>query len=107
VSDTTFDLFTYPERPGHKGGDTSREAAEKIAPKVARLQTRVIAALNRHGPMTTDETAAKIGESVLAVRPRFSELSREGVIEKTGERRANESGMSANVWRTRQTVTTP
>jgi predicted ArsR family transcriptional regulator len=99
----TPDLFAdYPDAPGHKGGDTSRGAAQAIAPRVARLQTRIIAALNRRGPMTPDETAAVIGESVLAVRPRFSELARHGVIEKTGARHANESGMSASVWRVAQ-----
>ena len=49
--------------------------------------------------LTADEIAAKLGESVLAVRPRVSELFHAGLIEKTGERRPNASGLNAYVWK--------
>ena len=49
--------------------------------------------------MTADEIAAKLGQSVLAVRPRVSELFHAGLIEKTGERRPNASGLNAYVWK--------
>jgi DNA-binding IclR family transcriptional regulator len=49
--------------------------------------------------LTADEIAAKLGESVLAVRPRVSELFHAGLIEKTGERRPNASGLNAHVWK--------
>jgi len=49
--------------------------------------------------LTADEIAARLGESVLAVRPRISELFHAGVIEKTGDRRPNASGLSAHVWK--------
>jgi predicted ArsR family transcriptional regulator len=51
--------------------------------------------------LTADEAAAKLDESVLAVRPRVSELFHAGLIEKTGERRLNASGLFAHVWRKR------
>jgi predicted ArsR family transcriptional regulator len=55
--------------------------------------------LHAHGA-TADEIATELGESVLSVRPRVSELRALGEIEETGERRVNESGRRAIVWRT-------
>ena len=49
--------------------------------------------------LTADEIAAKLDEIVLAVRPRVSELFHAGLIEKTGERRLNASGLAAHVWK--------
>jgi hypothetical protein len=49
--------------------------------------------------LTADEIAAKLDESVLAVRPRVSELFHARLIEKTGERRPNASGLNAHVWK--------
>ena len=49
--------------------------------------------------LTADEIAMKLGESVLAVRPRVSELFHARQIEKTGERRPNASGLNAYVWK--------
>jgi len=47
---------------------------------------------------TADEMAAEIGEDVLSVRPRMTELFRKGRIVKTPLRRANKSGKKATVW---------
>jgi len=49
--------------------------------------------------LTADEIAARLNESVLAVRPRVSELFHARLIEKTGERRPNASGLNAHVWK--------
>lgn len=37
--------MTYPASPGYMPTDTSREAAEKIAPHVSRLAAEILAAL--------------------------------------------------------------
>lgn len=93
----------YPDVPGAKDrseGSPSTEAAATIAPRAPQLRTLVLWHLNRHPDrLTTDECAEMMGESVLSVRPRFSELHREGAIKKTRARRRNSSGMSATVWR--------
>lgn len=94
------DLFaTYPDAPGYSEPDTSRAAAESMADSAPRLRERVLAALRRNGPMTPDEAADGLSCSVLSIRPRFTELSHAGLIEDTGERRANDSGRAAKVWR--------
>jgi predicted ArsR family transcriptional regulator len=51
--------------------------------------------------LTADEIAARLAASVLAVRPRVSELFHAGMIEKSGERRLNQSGLAAHVWKKR------
>lgn len=92
------DLFSYPDSPGFKEATTSAEAAasmEKAAPVLRDKCRRALL----FGPATADEVATRLGLSVLAVRPRFTELQRFGVIAETGERRPNESGRSAKVWK--------
>jgi predicted ArsR family transcriptional regulator len=89
----------YPNGPGWKESETARAAAVAIAGRVGRLRQAVLIVLRRHGPLTADEIALRIGESVLAVRPRVTELSKLGKIERTGERRPNASGQTAHVWR--------
>lgn len=90
---------TYPEKPGFKEGTTSKVAAEKIAPRAPTLRDRVLVCLNDVWPagMTADEVADVLGETVLAVRPRFSELKKMGLIEMTALKRPNASGVEARV----------
>lgn len=94
----------YPERPGFKDRTTSKEAACAVAPTAAQLRARVLDAIERAGSygLTADEAASRLGVSVLAVRPRVSELYAEDRIERTGERRRNDSGMHAWVMRAKR-----
>jgi len=75
-------------------------AAARASARSERLRARAIEvlALTPSG-LTADEIAAKLDESVLAVRPRVSELFHAGAIEKTGDRRPNASGLPAHVWK--------
>lgn len=95
---TQLDLLTYPNSPGFKVPGTSQEAAEAVKPTAATLRAECLRALWMHAA-TADEVATYLGESVLSVRPRIAELHALRLIEKTGERRKNASGMSATVWR--------
>jgi predicted ArsR family transcriptional regulator len=52
-------------------------------------------ALEQSGPMTSDEVADMLGRTVLAVRPRLTELKLKGLVVDTGTRRANDSGRMA------------
>lgn len=86
----------YPNEPGFKEkGGTSEEAAQKIDAKT--LREAVLVAL-KAGPATADETADSLGKSVLAIRPRFTELKKLGLVYKTAQRRPNRSGIKARVW---------
>ena len=87
----------YPDVPGFKVGGTSREAAEAAQVGAELLRFRVFQAL-KAGPSTADECACRIGESVLSVRPRMTELKAMGKVIDTGVRRKNASGRRAAVW---------
>lgn len=92
--------MTYPHQPGFKvtRPETSREAAEVAAALAMTLRERVETWLRGH-EVTADECAEALGESILSIRPRLSELRALGRIEDTGKRRKNVSGNSAVVWR--------
>lgn len=78
--------------------DTSLDAADAMADRAPILRARVLSVLAT-GDFTADEVAAKLGESVLAIRPRVIELAKADRIADTGERRKNASGRKAIVWR--------
>ena len=97
-----FNWYPYPEEAGTKTEEgPSREAAQDLNKKnkPQRLRSKVIATLELFGSMTADECADKMRESILSIRPRFSELSRLGKIYKTGELRPSSTGKNQNVWR--------
>jgi len=91
----------YPVSPGFKKAGTSEDAAKAIEPRAGTLRALALQQLRCVMPngLTPDEVAKKIGRTVLAVRPRMTELSHAGLIEPTGERRKNSSGVFADVWR--------
>jgi hypothetical protein len=97
------DLFShqYPKTAGWREPTTSRDAANAVEPKAKRLRPLVIEDLLQHPASTADEVAARLGETVLSIRPRISELKTDCTIEKTGIKRRNESGLSAHTWRVR------
>lgn len=92
-------MTTYPHVPGVKSPlDTAHAAAARVAPVAGTLRARVLAVIAER-PSTADECAVALGASVLGVRPRLSELHRLGQIADSGQRRRNDSGVSAVVWR--------
>lgn len=86
----------YPHSPGYKRNGTSQESATRIAPRTKTLRDRCLSVL-KFEPLSPDEIALRLGESVLSVRPRCSELLALGKIRETDERRANASGHFAHV----------
>lgn len=101
MKDHHFGDRLYPARPGYKVDGASKDAAKSIAPRAPTIADRVLKSL-RASSKTADEIAADIDESILATRPRLSELRKKGIIERTGERRRNESGATADVWRVKE-----
>lgn len=93
----------YPGAPGFKAPGTSREAARAVAPGAGVVREAVFEAIRASGSggLTADEAAASVGRKPAYVRPRVSELSKEGRIERTGERRRNDTGLMAMAWRAR------
>lgn len=101
MSQTMRDLFDGPYNgmPGFKSGSTSKAAAESMRPTAATLRDLCLKMIRRYGDLTADECAAFCNQSVLSIRPRFSELSAINLIEDSGLRRDNASGRRAVVWK--------
>lgn len=93
-----LDLLTYPQGAGWKRAGTSRDAAKAITPRAPTLRDRVLALLQADA-YTADECAERLNVTVLACRPRLSELSRMGLIYDTGLTSKNASGVRASIWR--------
>lgn len=91
-----LDLFTYQPRVTRA---TSIAAMRSVSGRSPNLRTRCWRVLDEHGPMTADEVAAELGESVLSVRPQFTLLTKENKIADTGKTRRNDSDRQAIVWR--------
>lgn len=98
---TNEQLSMYPDFPGYKEHTTSKQAAIEVAGRAGTLRKLCLNCLKER-PFTADEIAGILGESVLSIRPRISELRTKGLIEKTKERRLNASGKQAIVWRIKQ-----
>ncbi len=90
----------YPNEPGHRGVDTSIEAARAIELSVGHLQRialRTIRAAGGRG-LTTNELVATVRIDRDSIQPRTTELKLLGLIRDSGGRRPNANGINAIVW---------
>lgn len=92
----------YPDVPGWKRTETSREAAAAIAPNAEILRERIYQAIKAAGDrgMTADEAAAAIRSTPLASRPRITELRAMEKVKPSliNKRRPSSTGRSSLVW---------
>lgn len=92
--------FAYPDNPGWKATQTSREAAEaNKETRLADYKLVFVALKTNPDGLTPDEIAAMYGERYMKFRPRCSELKKRGLIEPTGERRPSALGSPQDVLR--------
>ena len=93
-----LDFTRYPERAGFKATGTSQDAANAIegSGQAGRLRAAVLGWYATHTG-TADDCAAGLGESILSIRPRCSELLTKGLLFRTGERRPSSTGTAQNV----------
>lgn len=87
----------YPNVPGFKRRETSKQAAEDIKPSAETLRQKVFALLQSLD-LTADECADLLEIDKLSIRPRLSELAKLNKIFDTGKRTLNKSGKRAIVW---------
>ena len=90
----------YPLSPGYKKEGPRKEAAQSVKDRASVLRDRCLEVL-RIAPSTADEVATALGESILSIRPRISELAARGEIRESGKRRQNVSKKMATVWEIR------
>lgn len=93
-----FSARRYPDRAGYKAPGTSQDAANAIegSGQASRLRSAVLAFYGRQEG-TPDQCAASLGESILSIRPRCSELLMQGKLYRTGERRKSSEGRAQAV----------
>jgi predicted ArsR family transcriptional regulator len=93
----------YPDGPGYRRNapETSREAAEAIAPMARNHRDQILAVIKEAYPdsRSSDQIARAIGLSPYSVRPRVSELQAGGKVERTDDRTKNEGGRTVMLWR--------
>ncbi len=94
------DAHNYPNEPGHRGIDTSIDAARAIASVTSRIQRTALLAIQEVGArgLTSQELADRTGIDFATVQPRTTELRRKGLIVDSRQRRRNRNGKSAIVW---------
>ena len=90
----------YPDEPGHRGVDTSIDAARSIELSVGHLQRVALKAIRTAGArgLTTNELATTVRIHRDSIQPRTSELRLRGLIRDSGARRENANGKAAIVW---------
>lgn len=93
-------MTEYPNSPGHRGIETSAEAARSIEISVGHLQRIALRAIRAAGArgLTTHELAEMVRIHRDSIQPRTSELRRRGLIQDSGARRINATGKHAIVW---------
>lgn len=76
--------------------DTRAEGIEHIKQTAPLLRQRIVHEMvGLSNGLTPDEAADRLKVSVLSVRPRFTELKKQGLIRKNGQYRKNASGVRA------------
>lgn len=92
----------YPHQPGSRCGspETSKWAAESIAPLARSIRARVLAAVTRSGRrgLTGDEVAAECELTVHQVRSRLAELRAAKLIDDSKRRERLASGRRGAIW---------
>lgn len=85
---------------GWKARETSREAAQAVAPTCEAIRQRIVALLaGKSDPMTADEITRALGIDGFTVRPRITELAKRGAIEDSGIRKPGSRGRTQTAWR--------
>tara|TARA_R110000803_G_scaffold18124_2_gene48647 strand:- start:3668 stop:3982 length:315 start_codon:yes stop_codon:yes gene_type:complete len=102
MTQTTLDFNKYPLKAGHQGGDTDRAAASSIEKRgrAKGLRDTILNKLTLFPTGSTpDEMAGIMGEDILSIRPRFTELKKQSLLVDTGIRRPSQNGKSQRVLR--------
>jgi hypothetical protein len=92
-------LFTEPG-VRHDSSDTSREAADRVAPHCSALQDAILQEFCLTDYLTDEEVCDRFPDrDPGTVKKRRHELVERGLVEDSGQRRKNRNGSNVTVWR--------
>lgn len=97
-----YDLFTYPQVPGHRGVDTQIDAAQKV--QRSGLKWQCYKDIKRHLTLCGDkgatsyEMADALNYKHSFLQPRISEMLLNLEVRVSKERRQNKDGNSVRVY---------
>jgi biotin operon repressor len=84
---------------GYQRTDTSRDAADGIAPRARAIRKAVLDYLTiAPRPRSTEEIAAAVGVIYASVQPRLSELRNDGLVIDSGARGTSRYGKKCILW---------
>jgi predicted transcriptional regulator len=83
----------------HGGNAESLAAHASLLPRLAQMQTDILAEIKRRGTATCDEVEGALGLAHQTASARIAELKRDSLIVPTGERRATRRGRAAMIYR--------
>ena len=98
---SNYSELKYPKKPGYKEHSTSKQAAEEITVRSRKLRVKTLEVIKRKGSYgaTPEEVSEILSESILSIRPRFTELKINGDIVNSGNKRRNGFNKQTIVWR--------
>lgn len=92
--------LVYPHKPGFKQRDTSKAAAKAVNGRHREVWDRILEKLRQY-ELNVDELASMLDLDAFYLRPRVSELAKQGVIVDSGIRREGDRGKKMICWRVR------
>lgn len=100
IAENAYGDRPYPQSPGFRDTDTSRQAAVAVAGKQSSLKAAVFTAICNAGDRgaTANEIAVATKIDLNTVRPRLTELSIGLKIKDSGMRRKSARGHNSIAW---------
>ncbi len=92
--------MTYPNNAGYTNKTTSKEAADKINMQYPRQKFAIedVFKLGQYNTYTADEVADQLNHNLISVRARITELTHQGILQDSGERRKNKNNRNVIAW---------
>jgi len=92
--------MTYPNSAGYTNKTTSKEAADKINMQYPRQKFAIedLFKFGEYKTYTSDEVADQLNHNLISVRARITELTEQGILQDSGERRKNKNNRNVIAW---------
>jgi predicted HTH transcriptional regulator len=83
---------------GYQDNGSSKAAADFNTEGKLTLRQKVADLFDKHGRLTAEQVANLLNKAEISVKPRISELKKEGYIKNSGDKVIGKWGTSISVW---------